>query len=60
MPKNHPRSVSLCHQLIDRLESECSAMSEALHNSSRECGEILSAKDKQMEDKCRMCMRGLH
>ena len=57
--KNHPRTVSLCHQHIDRLERECEAMSEALHKMSRECAEILSGKDRQMEEKCRMCLRGL-
>lgn len=53
-----PRTKELCWKLIERLEKENEAMSEALHTMSDECAVILSNKDKQMHEKCQKCTRG--
>ena len=54
-----PRSLDLCYRLIDRLENENAAISDALHKMSNECAVMLSNKDREMLEKCKACGRGV-
>lgn len=54
-----PRTLELCHKLIDRLTVENAAMSDALHKMSNDCAVVLANKDRQLEEKCQRCRRGL-
>ena len=54
-----PRNLHDALYRIAKLEEENEAMSDALNKVAEECAIVLSNKDREMEEKCKKCQRGM-
>jgi hypothetical protein len=52
-----PRSLELCHKVIEKLEKDNAMLSDTLHKLANEAQAALIEKDRQMVEKCRLCRR---